>query len=225
MQMKLPSFANDPAGRIAFCAILDKLITVGLSGSGASGSLLGDLTHTLDVLETEGDEDVTQLSLWRVIARKWTELWPKTAPTSQEDDEDAEREDQSTPLKNPSMTLGLLANLLTNPFRSCPGSWAVASDSDVKIWQDLLETTCARARVKAYDPNIAVVESLAAGLTDAEVAEKSVVTLLFSSPASLSRPLLLRTHQGPRHQRSSALPPWHSPSASQAPPPLRTTQT
>jgi hypothetical protein len=74
-------------------------------------------------------------------------------------------------IRPPSMTLTLLTNLLTDPFRRFPSTWERASEEQLDIWRGLLETTIERSRVKQIDPNISVVESLAAGLADAEMTE------------------------------------------------------
>lgn len=111
-------------------------------------------------------------------ASKWTSLYPKqdmtdSVPCSQL----LEPEDQTLQsfsigaIRPPSMTLTLLTDLLTDPFRRFPSTWEKATEDQLDIWRSLLETTIDRSRVKQIDPNISVVESLAAGLADAEVAE------------------------------------------------------
>lgn len=121
--------------------------------------------------------------LWLIIlsraASKWIELYPSTeqatlpkspthpsnhsingAPSSDADMDSAQ-----------SMTLRLLTDLLTDPFRRFPVLWTSALQEDVAMWGRLLETTVNRAVAKGMNPNIVVVEDLAAGLTDVDMVD------------------------------------------------------
>lgn len=69
------------------------------------------------------------------------------------------------------MTLRLLTDLLTDPFRRFPVLWTSASPTNVATWGSLLETTISRAVAKGMNPNIVVVEDLAAGLTDVDMVD------------------------------------------------------
>lgn len=108
-------------------------------------------------------------------ARKWTTYWPKEIdPSSQEMDDEDEAPTDASPAASfipKSTTLDLLNNLLTDPFRRFPSSWATASPETVEVWKDLLETTIGRCKAKKMSGNIVVVESISASLSDFEVAE------------------------------------------------------
>ena len=88
------------------------------------------------------------------------------------------------------MTLRLLTDLLTDPFRRFPVLWTSASAEHVATWGTLLETTVKRAVSKGMNPNIVVVEDLAAGLTDVDMVDMCVSAGLQALQGADSLPLL-----------------------------------
>ena len=189
---------DDASARFAFVGLLEKLVDVGVAGE-LGLKLLGDLTNNLEDLAADEGNDAMRLSLWTIIsecrcsfllssrlpcsslcrssssARKWTTYWPKEAdPSSQEVEEEDDAPTDASPAASfipKSTTLDLLNNLLTDPFRRFPSSWATASSETVEVWKDLLETTIGRCKAKKMSGNIVVVESISASLSDFEVAE------------------------------------------------------
>jgi hypothetical protein len=94
-----------------------------------------------------------------------------------------------------SMTLRLLTDLLTDPFRRFPVLWTSATAEHVATWGTLLETTVSRAVAKGMNPNIVVVEDLAAGLTDVDMVDmcvRATTTFLCGACARVLTALLSR---------------------------------
>lgn len=161
-------------------------------------------------------------------AEKWIELYPSTAtaslnvraetnghggggggvPSSDADMDSAH-----------SMTLRLLTDLLTDPFRRFPVLWTSASSENVATWGALLQTTVSRAVAKGMNPNIVVVEDLAAGLTDVDMVDMcvprcspAVTPVLELTPL----PCLRADLAAPARRRSTACASSRSPSSTPA---------
>ncbi|WWC88518.1 uncharacterized protein L201_003429 [Kwoniella dendrophila CBS 6074] len=148
LRSKIPA---NTAVKQGFTYLISMILDIG-SAPGYAGKLLGDITNAMPFLFEDREE--IQLDIWRLLATKWTQI--------------VDLQPSST-TSSTNHTGALLVSLLSGPFRgrSITSYWHQnANETDLEIWQNLLEVTVLRFRAKRFGSNCGVLEALSGHLED-----------------------------------------------------------